>query len=65
MQEWLTKHFAQGKAYKPTLDQLPLTQMLDLATLRAANVPSFGTFERALHFLASAKPGEVYPPPAG
>jgi len=50
--------------YKPTLDQLPLTQLLDLATLRAANVPSFGTFERALRFLAVANPGEVYPPPA-
>jgi hypothetical protein len=64
VKEWLSKHFAQGKAYKPTLDQLPLTQMLDLATVRAANIPSFGTFERALRFLASANPGEVYPPPA-
>lgn len=64
VKEWLSKHFAQGKAYKPTLDQLPLTQMLDLPTLRAAAVPSFGTFERALQFLASASPGEVYPPPA-
>lgn len=64
VKEWLSKHFAQGKAYKPTLDQLPLTQMLDLATVRAANIPSFGTFERALHFLASANPGDVYPPPA-
>lgn len=64
VKEWLSKNFAQGKAYKPTLDQLPLTQMLDLATVRAANIPSFGTFERALRFLASANPGEVYPPPA-
>lgn len=37
---------------------------LDLNTVRAANIPSFGTFERALRFLASANPGEVYPPPA-
>lgn len=63
VKEWLSKHFAGGKAYKPTLDQLPMTQMLDLPTLRAANVPSFGTFERALSFLSTASPGEVYPPP--
>jgi hypothetical protein len=63
VKEWLSKHFAQGKSYKPTLDQLPLTQLLDLPTLRAANIPSFGTFERALRFLSSAQPGEVYPPP--
>ncbi|HYO57436.1 DUF4276 family protein [Archangium sp.] len=63
VKEWLSKHFAGGKAYKPTLDQLPMTQMLDLPTLRAANVPSFGTFERALRFLSTAGPGEVYPPP--
>lgn len=63
VKECLSKHFAGGKAYKPTLDQLPMTQMLDLPTLRAANVPSFGTFERALRFLSTAGPGEVYPPP--
>lgn len=63
VKEWLSRHFAGGKAYKPTLDQLPLTQMLDLPTLRAAEVPSFGTMERALRFLGSAGPGEVYPPP--
>jgi hypothetical protein len=63
VKEWLSKHFAPGKAYKPTLDQLPLTQMLDLATVRAAGVPSFGTLERALRFLATAGPGDVYPPP--
>jgi hypothetical protein len=63
VKEWLSKHFAGGKAYKPTLDQLLLTQMLDLPTLRAAGVPSFGTLERALRFLGSASSGEVYPPP--
>jgi len=63
VKEWLSKHFAGGKAYKPTLDQLPMTQMIDLPTLRAANVPSFGTFERSLRFLSTAGPGDVYPPP--
>lgn len=65
VKEWLTKHFAGGKAYKPTLDQLPMAQMIDLPTLRAAEVPSFGTFERALRFLGTARAGEVYPPPPG
>jgi len=63
VKEWLSKHFAEGRAYKPTLDQLPMTQMLDLSALRAANVPSFGTLERALRFLGTAGKGEVYPPP--
>lgn len=39
--------------------------MMDLQPLRAANFPAFGTLERALHFLATAAPGQVYPPPLG
>lgn len=59
---WLTAHFPPGRAYKPTLDQLPLTRMIDLPTLRAAGVPSFGTLERALGFLATRFGGSgVYP----
>lgn len=63
VKEWLTAHFPPGRAYKPTLDQLPLTRMIDLAMLRAADVPCFGTLERALTFLGSCfgRPG-VYPP---
>jgi hypothetical protein len=61
--KWISEHFRDGKAYKPTLDQLPMTRMLDLPALRAAEVPSFGTFERALRFLSTAGPGEVYPVP--
>jgi hypothetical protein len=64
VKEWLSRHFASGKAYKPTLDQLPMAQMVDLHTVRAAGVPSFGTFERALRFLSIAGAGEVYPPPS-
>jgi len=62
VKEWLSKHYAGGRSYKPTLDQLALTRMIDLNMLRAANVPSFGTLERALRFLAEAKVPEVYPP---
>lgn len=62
VKEWLSDHFPAGRAYKPTLDQLPLTRMLDLPALRAANVPCFGTLERALAFLgASFGRSGVYP----
>lgn len=61
---WLTSQFPPGRAYKPTLDQLPLTQRIDIPTLRAANVPCFGTLERGLRFLAANFGGAgVYPPP--
>jgi hypothetical protein len=64
VKEWLTEHFPAGRSYKPTFDQLPLTRMIDLPTLRAAGVPCFGTLERALSFLAVAfGKGGVYPPP--
>lgn len=64
VKEWLSRHFPTGRAYKPTFDQLPMTRMIDIPTLRAADVPCFGTLERALSFLASSfgVPG-VYPAP--
>jgi hypothetical protein len=48
--------------YKPTTDQLALTRHLDFGLLRASGAACFATLERALRFLASAGPGEVYPP---
>jgi hypothetical protein len=64
VKEWLTQHFPPGRSYKPAFDQLPLTRMIDIATLRAARVPCFETLERALTFLASAFGAEgTYPPP--
>jgi hypothetical protein len=63
VKEWLTEHFPPGRSYKPPLDQLPLTRMIDIPTLRAASVPCFGTLERALAFLASSFGASgVYPP---
>ncbi|NUQ75513.1 MAG: DUF4276 family protein [Polyangiaceae bacterium] len=60
----LSKWFPPGKAYKPTLDQLGMTRMVDFPTLRASKMPSFGTLENALRFLASPPAGSlVYPPP--
>jgi hypothetical protein len=62
IKEWLSTHFPTGRSYKPTLDQLPLTRLIDLPTLRSAGVPCFETLERSLAFLASSfgTPG-VYP----
>ena len=63
VKEWLSGHFPKGRSYKPTVDQLPMTRMIDLDVLAAAGVPCFGTLERALQFLvrADTSPGDVYP----
>lgn len=52
-----------GRVYKPTTDQLALTQMLDFSMLRTSELPCFGTLERALTFLlsASSSGGQVFP----
>ena len=62
LKEWLTKSFPPNRSYKPTLDQLPMTRMIDFTVLRAAEVPCFQTLERALTFLAAPPDTEaVYP----
>lgn len=62
VKEWLTKHFPPNRSYKPTLDQLPMTRMIDFDLLRDAEVPCFQTLERALAFLdRSLDTSEVYP----
>lgn len=62
--EWLSRHFPRGTSYKPTLDQLPLTRMLDFERLRRSGLACFGSLERALRFLAAhaGMRGRVYPP---
>jgi hypothetical protein len=54
VKEWLSEHMLPGRAYKPTVDQLPLTRMIDLSVLRSSDppLPCFGSLERALKFLA-------------
>jgi hypothetical protein len=52
-----------GRAYKPTVDQLALTRMLDFGALRGSGLPCFSTLENALRFLSGAARGAVYPPP--
>jgi hypothetical protein len=63
IKEWLSGQLPRGQAYKPTVDQLSMTQKLDFQTLRQADVPSFGSLERAVRFLAEhwQQPGAVYP----
>jgi hypothetical protein len=64
VKEWLTTNlYPAGKAYKPTLDQLPLTRLVEFERLRASAVPSFGTLENGLRFLAAPGDAKVYPPP--
>ncbi|HEY8379185.1 MAG TPA: DUF4276 family protein [Nannocystis sp.] len=64
VKEWLSRHFPDGTSYKPTLDQLPMTRMLDFARLRSSGLSCFGSLERALRFLAAhiGEAGCVYPP---
>lgn len=66
VKEWLSGHFPTGRSYKPTLDQLPMTRMIEFSALRDAALPCFGTLERALQSLArnlQNESAEVYPPP--
>lgn len=59
---WLSNHFPEGRIYKPTVDQLPLTRMLSFQTLRTNALPCFGTLERCLRHLAvSVGTRSVYP----
>jgi hypothetical protein len=55
--------FPEKHPYKPTVHQLPLTRMLNFVRLRKSDLPSFGTLERSLDFLAAntGQDGVVYP----
>jgi len=63
VKEWLSGQLPRGRSYKPTVDQLPMTQQIDFDDLREAEVPSFGSLERAIRFLSThlEQPGAVYP----
>ena len=66
VKEWLSQHMAPRRAYKPRVDQLPFTRMVDFAVVREKGLPWFGSLERALRFLAANldQPGTAYPPSA-
>jgi len=63
IKEWLSRQLPRGQAYKPTTDQLRMTRKLDFQQIRSANVPSFGSLERAIRFLSThwEQGGFVYP----
>lgn len=65
VKEWLSANYPKNRSYKPTVDQLELTRLIDLPTLRSAKVPCFDTLERALGFLWEnwGRPAGVYPAP--
>jgi len=53
VKEWLSRQMPPGRAYKPTVDQLPLTRLIDFNVLRnyTPPLPCFGSLERALRFI--------------
>lgn len=63
IKEWLSRQLPRGRSYKPTVMQLETTKKIDFETLRRADVPSFGSLERALAQLGEhfGRPGGVYP----
>ena len=63
IKEWLSGQLPKGRAYKPTVNQLPMTRQIDFQALREADVPCFGSLERALLFLRDNfdTNGSVYP----
>lgn len=65
VKEWLTKQMPPGRAYKPSVDQLPLTRMVDFSVVRESGLPWFGSLERATQFLSKHRDqaGAVYPSP--
>ena len=63
VKEWLSAQFPRHRSYKPSLDQLPLTRKVDLDILSGADVPCFGSLERAIQFIGNnlSQQGLVYP----
>jgi len=63
IKEWLSNQRPRGRSYKPTVDQLSMTRKLDFEMLRSADVPCFGSLERAFVFLQDniGTSGTVYP----
>ena len=63
IKEWLSRQLPTGRSYKPTVDQVWMTRGIDFERLREANVPCFGSLERAIAFLRDnlGSKGTVYP----
>lgn len=60
--EWITRCLLNGRAYKPTIDQLTLTQAIDVEKMLKIDLPSFGTLTRCvIHLIKNRNTGLVYP----
>lgn len=65
VKELLSSMYPPRRRYKPSLDQLPMTRLIDFAEVRNSRLPCFGTLERALRFLDPASESSgVYPAPS-
>jgi hypothetical protein len=61
VKEWLSRRFPEGKKYKPRVDQLAMTRLLDFDVLQESGLPCYGSLVRALQFLSSHTGHAVYP----
>ncbi len=62
--EAITKYLAGNRVYKPTLDQITLTQALDINVMIGKQLPCFETLVRCIHYILSNKgQSVVYPVP--
>lgn len=58
----LSSFFPKNKIYKPTIDQLPLTRMIDFGLIKESGLPCYGTLERCLIDITSNRgKTSVYP----
>ncbi len=61
VKEWLSSHYPVGKKYKPRIDQLAMTRLIDFNILEDSGLPCFGSLARALQFLNKQQGHSVYP----
>jgi hypothetical protein len=61
VKEWLSRRYPEGKKYKPRVDQLAMTRLIDFDVLSASGLPCFGSLVRALQFLSAQEGHSVYP----
>jgi hypothetical protein len=60
--EWISKYLEGGRVYKPTTDQLSLTQALDIEKMISLNLPCFDTLTRCVKKIIENKNSHyVYP----
>jgi len=61
VKEWLSRRYPSGRKYKPRVDQLPMTRLIDFEVLTNSDLPCFGSLVRGLQFLSANQGHSVYP----